>query len=129
MSSLARIIVSLTIASALLTGAASSFARGGDDGVRRSGDCSGRSNWTLKAKHDDGRIEAELEVDQNRNGVSWRYRLRRNGKTVARGTRVTSAPSGSFSVERRMANPAGKDRISAVATRAGRETCRASVTI
>ena len=25
----------------------------------------------LKVKHDDGRIEVEFEVDQNRNGVAW----------------------------------------------------------
>ena len=129
MISLARLITCLVVASAVLAGASASLAKGGDEGIRRSGDCSGRSNWKLKAKHDDGRIETELEVDQNRSGVRWSYRLRRNGRTVAGGTRVTRAPSGSFSVERRIANPAGTDRISAVATRAGGETCRASLRI
>ena len=129
MISLVRLITALVVASALLHGAAASFAKGGDEGVRRSGDCTGRSDWKLKAKHDDGRIETEFEVDQNRSGVSWRYRLRRNGKTVASGARVTRAPSGSFSVERRIADPAGTDRISAVATRANGETCEASLTI
>ena len=129
MSSVTRIITSLAVASALLAGATSSLARDGDDGVRRSGDCTGRTDWKLKAKHDDGLIEVELEVDQNRSGVSWNYRLRRNGRTVARGARVTRPPSGSFSVERRIANPAGIDRISAVARRAGGETCRASLRI
>jgi hypothetical protein len=124
-----KLITSLAIVSALLVGSASSFAKDGDGRVLRTGDCGGRSDWKLKAKHEDGRIETEFEVDQNRNGVTWRYRLRRNGTTVARGTRVTRAPSGSFEVERRIGNPAGTDRITAVATRRGGETCRASLRI
>lgn len=96
--------------------------------MRRSGSCSSRSTWKLKAKHRNGRIETEFEVDQNRSGVQWSYRIRRNGTTVAKGTRVTKAPSGSFTVERRIANPAGKHTISAVATR-NDETCRGSLTI
>ena len=123
--------ISLLATGAILLAAASpSMARGGgDEGVRASGDCSGASNWKLKAKHEDGRIETEFEVDQNRSGVQWRYRIRRNGRTVARGTRVTRPPSGSFEVERRIANPAGADRISAVAVRGNGETCRASLRI
>lgn len=91
--SLTRFIALLVIASALLVGATSSFAKGGDDGVRRSGDCTGQTSWKLKAKPDDGRIETEFEVDQNRTGMTWDYRIRRNGRSVARGTCVTRAPS------------------------------------
>jgi hypothetical protein len=96
--------------------------------VIRSGDCSGASNWKLKAKPDDGRLEVEFDVDQNRNGVEWKVKLRRNGKTVVSTTRTTRAPSGSLSLDRRIANPAGTDKISAVATRDG-ETCRGSLNI
>ena len=71
----------------------------------------------------------EFEVDQNRNDVRWNVRIRRNGRSVASGARRTKAPSGSFSFERKIANPAGKDRISAVARRASGETCRASLRI
>ena len=64
----------------------------------------------------------EVEVDQNRNGVPWTVVLTRDGTRVARATRVTKAPSGSFSVRKLVANPAGVDVIRAVATRRG-ETC------
>jgi hypothetical protein len=104
------------------------MAKDGDGRVLRNGDCSGASNWKLKAKPDDGRLETEFEVDQNRNGVRWNVVIRRNGRVAFRGARTTKAPSGSFSVERRLADGAGKDRITAVATRDG-ETCRASLTI
>jgi hypothetical protein len=121
-------LIPLTALAALLAAAAPSPAKDGDGRVIRTGDCSGASDWKLKAKPDDGRLEVEFEVDQNRNGVAWKVKLRRNGKTVVSTTRRTAAPSGSFSLERRIGDPAGTDRISAVATRDG-ETCRAALNI
>jgi hypothetical protein len=50
----------------------------------------------LKLSQEDGRIEVEFEVDQNRNGVPWKVTLRRNGSVVAATTAITRAPSGSF---------------------------------
>ncbi len=80
---------------ALLLAAAPVSAKDGrddDDGrVIKRGDCSGASNWKLKAKPDDGGLEVEFEVDQNRNGVKWDVALRRNGKTVSRGSRVSAS--------------------------------------
>ena len=121
-------LIPLTALVALLVGAAPSPGKDGDGRVIRTGDCAGASNWKLKAKPDDGRLEVEFEVDQNRNNVAWKVKLRRNGKTLVSTTRRTQAPSGSFSLERRIANPAGTDKISAVATRDG-ETCRGSLNI
>ena len=123
-----RLVLSLAAASLLVIAAPSMADRGDDGRVLRAGTCDGASTAKLKAKPDDGRLEVEFEVDQNRNGVKWDYRIRRNGRAVAAGSRTTKAPSGSFSVERKIANPAGSDRISAVATRNG-ETCRASLRI
>jgi hypothetical protein len=130
MPSTIRLIAALAAVAALLVSATPSLARkGGDDRrITRSGDCTAGSNWKLKAKPDDGRIETEFEVDQNRNGVRWKVTMRRNGRLIANTTRVTKAPSGSFEVSRRPANLRGKDRISAVAKRRG-ETCRASLSI
>jgi hypothetical protein len=88
-------------------------AYGKDPEVRRSGRCSGASVWKLKLKLDDGRIETEYEVDQNRVGQRWSVVLRDNGRVVFRGLRSTRAPSGSFTVERRLPNRAGSDRITA----------------
>jgi hypothetical protein len=82
----------------------------------------------LKAKHDDGRIEVEAEVDTNRKNQTWSVQLRDNGVTVFKGKRTTHAPSGSFSLERRIANRAGKDTVTVRATR-GRTTCSAKVSL
>ena len=84
----------------------------------------------LKAKHDDGRVETEFEVDQNRNGRRWNVVIRRNGVVVFRGSRITRPPSGSFSVNRRIANAAGRDRIVATARSVvGGGVCRGVVTV
>jgi hypothetical protein len=105
-------------------------ASGGSDAVIRTGNCSGAADWKLKAKPDDGRLEVEFEVDTNRNGQNWNWTLRRNGTAFAQGTATTRAPSGSFSIERRTANPAGADTIVGTATnvRTG-QTCRGQLTI
>jgi hypothetical protein len=100
-------------------------------GVMRTGVCSGLgASWNLKAKHDDGRVETEFEVDQNRNGRRWNVVIRRNGVVVFRGSRITLPPSGSFSVNRRIANAAGRDRIVATARSVvGGGVCRGVVTV
>ena len=126
------LLVPLATAAALLAAASPTPAadKGGDDDgrVERTGSCSGSSNWKLKAKPDDGRLEVEFEVDQNTNGVSWRVRIRRNGKLAVNTTRTTRPPSGSFSLERKLGNASGQDTIRAVARREG-ETCRGSLRI
>jgi len=83
-------------------------ARSGDE-VRRTGTCTGRAEVKIKAKHDDGRIELEAEVDSNRNGQVWRWSIRHNGDLSFVGRARTVAPSGSFTVERRALNAAGID--------------------
>ena len=99
-------------------------------GVTRAGVCSGGASWKLKAKHDDGRVETEFEVDQNVNGRRWNVVITRNGVVVFRGARVTRPPSGSFSVNRRIANAAGRDRIVATARSVvGGRVCRAVVAV
>lgn len=105
------------------------FAKDGDGRVERSGSCTGVSNWDLKAKPDDGRLEVEFEVDQNKNGVRWHVVLKRNGNKVREGNRVTQAPSGSFEFEKRIGNPAGADKIVGIATRENGERCRGSLRI
>jgi hypothetical protein len=100
----------------------------GGDFVRKSGTCTNGSTWKLKAKHDDGRIEWEFEVDTNRNGRVWAVKVTDNGRTVFSGNRTTRAPSGSFSVERRTANRAGVDAIRARATR-GTAVCAGSLRV
>jgi hypothetical protein len=82
----------------------------------------------LKAKNSNGLIEVEFEIDSNRYGQKWTYTIRRNGVLKASGARLTLAPSGSFTVAKRISNVAGVDRIVATAknTRTG-EVCTATV--
>src|SRR4029453_5348406 len=81
--------------------ASTASAKGGDRAVRVTGTCSAASTAKLKAKLDDGRIEAEAEVDQNRVGRRWRVTIIQNGRTFFPGVRTTPAPSGS-SIDPRM---------------------------
>ena len=96
------------------------FAKNGDILVR--GSCTGPSAAKLKLSDENGRIEVELEVDQNRNGVAWTVVLERNGAgceadTTTRGRAARSRLAG-------WSPTAGADVIRARATRAG-ETCTA----
>ena len=95
-----RLLATSGLASALLIGAlaapVATFAKGGD-GVRATGTCSGASSAKLKAKHDDGRLEVEFEVDQNRNNRLWTVRMWDDGVRVFTGTRRTVAPRRSAS--------------------------------
>lgn len=103
----------------------SAVAKDGD--VRAAGTCTGATTSKLKLSDENGRIEVEFEVDQNRNGVRWNVVLRRNGNVVARLVRVTKAPSGSFTARKLVGNSAGADVIRATATRAG-QSCSARAT-
>jgi hypothetical protein len=100
-----------------------------DGRVERRGSCSGTTDWKLKLQPEDGRIEAEFEVDSNRVGQVWSVAISDNGVRVFTGSRTTSAPSGSFEVERVIANRAGADHVVASArnTRTG-ETCSGRLT-
>jgi hypothetical protein len=127
MTLIKRSLTLLAIPVLLATSAA--FAKDGDGRVERSGSCSGSSNWEITAKPDSGRLEVEFDVDQNRNGVRWHVVLKLNGEKVREGNRKTQPPSGSFSFDKRLPNPAGEDKIVAIATRASGERCRGVVRI
>jgi hypothetical protein len=109
---------------------ATAAAKHGGSGAKTvAGSCTKSATSKLKVKPDNGRLETEFEVDQNRNGVRWHVTIRRNGKVAVRTSATTKAPSGSFSIERRLGNAAGKDRISARATSPSGEVCTASLSI
>jgi len=126
MTLLRTLTVALALA-ALSLPAAASARHGGNDGKTVSGSCTKNATSKLKVKADNGRLETEFEVDQNRNGVKWNVTLKRNGKVASKGTARTHSPSGSFSFNRRLANGAGKDRISARAKSSSGEVCTASL--
>ena len=95
-----------------------------DGDVLVAGRCTAASTSKLKLSEENGRIEVEFEVDQNRVGQRWAVVLRRNGSVVARQTRVTGGRSGSFEARLLARNFAGTDRFVASATRSG-ESCSA----
>jgi hypothetical protein len=119
------VTAALAIAAALGATTVQSASAKSGDGVRIAGTCSDTSTSKLKLKRDDGRLKVEFEVDQNRNGIPWNVELRKDGRLVFQGTRTTLAPSGSFSLERRIPG-AATGTITASATRSG-EGCSATV--
>ena len=122
------IVTVCTVIAALAAGVAPSASAKGGDAIRVKGVCTDGTVSALKVKLDDGRIEAELEVDQNRSGVRWNVQLRRDGRVAFEGARRTVAPSGSLSLERRVAGSTSEVTIRARATPPG-EVCTATATI
>jgi hypothetical protein len=96
-----------------------------DGDVIRRGTCTGASTSKIKLSEEDGRVEVEFEVDQNRNGVRWNVAIFRNGSRIAHMTKVTRGPSGSFEARVLVPNRAGTDAFRARATRASGEVCTA----
>jgi hypothetical protein len=128
-SLLSRAVAAVLVTAGLSLSSAGLAAadRGGGGGpeVERQGTCSGSAHWKLKAKPDDGRLKIEAEVDANRVGQVWSWRILHDGFVSFRGTRTTQAPSGSFSVERRVVNMSGPDSIGFRArNHASGQTCR-----
>ena len=121
------LVAALLAALTALTIVPVASAKDGD--VRVAGTCSGASSAKLKLSPEDGRIEVEFEVDQNRVGVRWNVVLRHGGRAFARRTAVTRAPSGSFEVRRLTGNRPGADVVTARATSPSGEVCRARATI
>ena len=123
-SHLKRLGLTCAFCAAALVAIPATSAKDGDVLVR--GACTKASSSKLKLSEEDGRIEVEFEVDQNRNGVRWTVVLRRPAAVLVRTTRVTRGPSGSFELRRVVADRAGADRITARATSPSGEVCRAT---
>jgi hypothetical protein len=128
-----RIAIAGTLALGVLgstAATAASASASGGGGVRKSGACSTAGTWKLKAKNDDGVLEVEAEVDVNKVGQHWTWRLTDKGTRVANGKAVTVAPSGSFTVNRNIPNLAGTDVIAFHAVNgAGTNTCDGTLSI
>jgi hypothetical protein len=116
-----------TVLAALVPLAA--IAAANDADVKRGGTCPGSTSAKIKLSPEDGGIETEFEVDQNRTGVTWKVSLRRGGKVVARTQATTGGRSGSFEVRRVLSDGPGTDSISARAVSPSGEVCTASASI
>ncbi len=108
------------------------MARGGGDDRRETrvtGVCGRGAVARLKLKADDGAIEAEFEVDHNRNRARWHVSIVHEHRVVWRQTVRTRGPSGSFSVERRLRDLSGADQVVARAVGPRGVTCQASASL
>ena len=120
----ASLLIASVTTLALLALAAVPVAVAKDGDILRRGTCTGASTSKIKLSEEDGRIEVELEVDQNRNGVRWNVAITQTGGRTWRFARVTRGPSGSFEARIVAPNRAGTDTFVGTASRRG-ETCRA----
>jgi hypothetical protein len=124
------LILALGVPLSATAASAASGPNKGGGGVSSSGSCSSAGTWKLKAKHDNARIDVEAEVDTKKVGQAWSWQLTDNAVKVASGTARTVAPSGSFTVNRLIANRAGTDRISLRATNAATgQVCSGTVSL
>jgi len=131
--SASRLIASSGLICALalsaLVAPAATLAKSGDP-VIKAASCSLSSSGNLKAKADNGRLEVEFEVDQNRANRLWNIKVWDDGQRVFSGARRTVAPSGSFTLRLLVPNRAGVDTIGARAVNATTgEVCRATLNI
>ena len=134
MTNLAAPIAALTAAAVLALGAPAYASHGSDDNgggggdgrVVKTGSCSDGDRWKLKVKKNDGRLEVEGEVDSNKSGQTWSWKIKDNGSVAARGKATTAGRSGSFSVELKIADKAGTDDVVFRATRNG-QVCKGAI--
>jgi hypothetical protein len=120
--------ITIGLTAPLLVTATPAFASGGGGGVSSSGACTNGGHFQLKAKHDDGAIEMEYEVDSNRAGQVWAVRITDNGAVVVSRHATTAGRSGSFTIRKVIANRPGSDKIHARATFQN-HTCGGAVTL
>ena len=120
-------ILTLALVAAVLAASPASAKDGRD--VRVAGACTASSSAKLKLSPENGRIEVEFEVDQNRNGVVWRVSLFRNGVRITSTTATTRGPSGAFESRRVVSRAGAPTRITAVATRSSGERCTARASL
>jgi hypothetical protein len=124
---LMRFGVAAVMAGSLAAGPA---ALANEDDVIRRGGCTGAASWKLKLSPENGRIEVEFEVDQNKVGRRWRVTLKKNGNRFFRGIRITTARSGSFEIRKVVGNAPGRNDLVVAKARSlrGGQLCRGSAT-
>jgi hypothetical protein len=130
MSKFARMALVGLMAAGILGGTTQAFASGGGGGITTEGSCSGASTWKLKLSPENGRLEVDLEVDQNDIGDTWRVIMKDNGAVFFRGKAVTQGPSGSFEIRKLTTDRVGTDNVVGLARNVSTgETCMATGSI
>jgi hypothetical protein len=126
------LLVTLALLALAAIAPAGALAKGGHGDrpeVRVAGVCGKGATSKLKLKADDGRIEAEFEVDHNRSGTLWRVVFVQERRVVYRGRARTHGSSGSWSIEERLADYPGSDQVMARAVGPRGLTCQATAVL
>jgi hypothetical protein len=124
-----RKVMRLSLAGLMLVGLAAAPANAGDDEVRREGSCSGRSDWELRIRLDDGKFRVRWRVDSRIPGQTWRMRLFHDGEQIAAATRITNRDGEATIDLRGVPNHAGEDVFRGRARNPNsEETCSGSAT-
>jgi len=119
-----------TLALPLAAMAPATASHGKSGAVRTHGGCGGPAVWKLKAAPDNGKIQLEAEVDSNHRGQVWDWTIKHNGNAAGKGSSTTHGASGSFTVNRRLANKAGTDKfVFRAERRATGDVCRGTVSL
>ena len=130
------IALAVALLALALLGPASALARGGGGGgggganrpeVRVAGSCGRGATSSLTLKARDGGIQAEFEV-HGRTGL-WRVAIVQEQRVAWRGRARTGGASHSFSLERRLGDYPGPDRVLARAIGPRGITCSATATL
>ena len=125
----ARRLTTAAATLALLGSAAVAPAFGkGDDDVRKTGSCTSSSETKLKLSPEDGGLEIEFEVDENRAGRTWDVTLRSGSTRLLKRAATTRGPSGSFEVRKVVGRTSGTFRATATSRTTG-EVCRVRASI
>jgi hypothetical protein len=124
-----RRLLQVGLAGFLLTGLAAGPAHAGSDEIRREGACSGRSDWELRVRLEDGRFRVRWRVDSGIAGQTWRMRVFHDGERIAAATRTTNVDGEATIDLRGVPNHAGDDVFQGRARNPNSgETCAGQVT-
>ena len=126
-------VLSLAVLACAAVSTAPAFAKDGGRGsdrpeVRVAGTCGPGATSSLKVKARDGGLETEFEV-HGRSVATWRVTIVHEWDVAWRGRRRTAGPSRSFSLEYRLPNLSGADRVSARAVGPRGVVCSAAATL
>jgi hypothetical protein len=122
-------IVRMAVAGVLLVGLGAAPALAGDDEVRREGSCSGRTDWEMRVKGDDGAFRVRWRADSRIPGQTWRLRLFQDGELIAASTRTTNRDGEATVDLRGVDDRAGTDRFTGKARNPNTgETCSGRAT-
>jgi hypothetical protein len=112
------LILSAAVVGSLLVLSAPTTASAVGPSVVSKSTCTQGTNAMLTLSHDDGHVEAEIELHADKAGHTWKVRFyNENVKALTVSQRTNSEDGGgTLSVSRLLTNHAATDRITATAT-------------